>query len=80
MTVGIHCGTSNQALECAAMGFQMITISTDTGCSPLLRQIVLPKYAKGSRLHLEGESPPDPAVRQRFPRIRHPSTIYGPMR
>jgi 4-hydroxy-2-oxoheptanedioate aldolase len=26
---GIHCGTTEQAIECAAMGFQMITVSTD---------------------------------------------------
>jgi len=30
MVIGIHCGTTKQVLECAEMGFQMITISTDT--------------------------------------------------
>jgi 4-hydroxy-2-oxoheptanedioate aldolase len=29
MTTGIHCGTTKQVLDCAAMGMQMITISTD---------------------------------------------------
>lgn len=30
MVLGIHCGSTQQALECAEMGFRMITISTDT--------------------------------------------------
>jgi 4-hydroxy-2-oxoheptanedioate aldolase len=30
VTVGIHCGSTTQVLECAALGIQMITISTDT--------------------------------------------------
>ncbi|MEV7344460.1 aldolase/citrate lyase family protein [Streptomyces sp. NPDC093544] len=30
VATGIHCGTTRQAIECAEMGFQMITISTDT--------------------------------------------------
>jgi 4-hydroxy-2-oxoheptanedioate aldolase len=29
VVTGIHCGTTEQAIECAGMGFQMITISTD---------------------------------------------------
>ncbi|WP_297550808.1 aldolase/citrate lyase family protein [Amycolatopsis sp.] len=29
IVTGIHCGTTEQAIECAGMGFQMITISTD---------------------------------------------------
>jgi len=29
VVAGIHCGTAEQAIECAAMGFQMITVSTD---------------------------------------------------
>jgi len=29
MVVGIHCGTATQAIECATMGFRMVTISTD---------------------------------------------------
>jgi 4-hydroxy-2-oxoheptanedioate aldolase len=30
MVAGIHCGTTQQVVECAGMGFRMITISTDT--------------------------------------------------
>jgi 4-hydroxy-2-oxoheptanedioate aldolase len=30
MVAGIHCGTTEQVIECAEMGFRMITISTDT--------------------------------------------------
>jgi len=30
MVTGIHCGSTKQVIECAEMGFQMITISTDT--------------------------------------------------
>jgi len=30
MVAGIHCGSTKQVIECAEMGFQMITISTDT--------------------------------------------------
>jgi 4-hydroxy-2-oxoheptanedioate aldolase len=29
IVAGIHCGTTEQAIECAGMGFRMITISTD---------------------------------------------------
>jgi 4-hydroxy-2-oxoheptanedioate aldolase len=29
MVAGIHCGTTQQVIECAEMGFRMITISTD---------------------------------------------------
>src|SRR5882757_10504894 len=30
MVAGIHCGTTEQVVECARMGFRMITVSTDT--------------------------------------------------
>jgi len=30
MVAGIHCGTTQQVIQCAEMGFRMITISTDT--------------------------------------------------
>jgi 4-hydroxy-2-oxoheptanedioate aldolase len=30
IVAGIHCGSTKQALECAELGFRMITISTDT--------------------------------------------------
>ena len=30
VVTGIHCGTTEQAIECARMGFRMVTISTDT--------------------------------------------------
>jgi 2-keto-3-deoxy-L-rhamnonate aldolase RhmA len=30
IVTGIHCGSTMQVIECAEMGFQMITISTDT--------------------------------------------------
>jgi 4-hydroxy-2-oxoheptanedioate aldolase len=29
VVTGIHCGTTEQAIDCAGMGFQMITVSTD---------------------------------------------------
>src|SRR5882672_3149016 len=30
MVAGIHCGTTQQVIQCAEMGFRMITVSTDT--------------------------------------------------
>ena len=30
VVTGIHCGSTKQVIECAEMGFQMITVSTDT--------------------------------------------------
>jgi len=70
IVTGIHCGSTKQVIECAEMGFQMITISTDT---QLLAAAATGRFAEVSK----GLSAIPGVIRTSSPPVRSDSTEQG---